>query len=65
MCRLVIQGVDVIVASRAEQIYDEEPFFLHGIDVNAYKLIAIKGANHFRAGIDGWPRRSSRWIAWG
>ena len=27
MCRLVIQGVDVIVASRAEQIYDEEPFF--------------------------------------
>lgn len=50
MCRLVIQGVDVIVASRAEQIYDEEPFFLHGIDVNAYKLIAIKGANHFRAG---------------
>ena len=27
MCRLLIQGVDVIVASRAEQIYDEEPFF--------------------------------------
>ncbi len=50
MCRLVIQGVDVIVASRAEQIYDEEPFFLHGVDVTAYKLIAIKGANHFRAG---------------
>ena len=50
MCRLLIQGVDVIVASRAEQIYDEEPFFLHGIDVTAYKLIAIKGANHFRAG---------------
>ncbi|WP_316151526.1 M81 family metallopeptidase [Cupriavidus sp. BIC8F] len=50
MCRLIIHGVDVIVASRAEQIYDVEPFALHGLDVTGYKLIAIKGANHFRAG---------------
>ncbi|MDB5769368.1 MAG: MlrC family protein 2 [Collimonas fungivorans] len=50
MCRLVIQGVDVIVASRAEQIYDAEPFLLHGIDAARYKIIALKGANHFRAG---------------
>ncbi|MEX3985036.1 M81 family metallopeptidase [Paraburkholderia sp. EG287A] len=49
MCRLVIQGVDVIVASRAEQIYDVEPFALHGIDVTGHRIIAIKGANHFRA----------------
>ena len=49
MCRLVIQGVDVIVASRAEQIYDEEPFFLHGIDVRV-QAHRHQGANHFRAG---------------
>lgn len=50
MCRLIINGVDVIVASRAEQIFDVEPFVLHGLDVTGYKLVAIKGANHFRAG---------------
>ncbi len=49
MCRLVIDGVDVIVASRAEQIYDIEPFALHGLDVSEHRLIALKGANHFRA----------------
>lgn len=50
MCRLIIHGVDVIVASRAEQVFDVEPFVLHGLDVTGYKVVAIKGANHFRAG---------------
>lgn len=50
MCRLIINGVDIIVASRAEQIFDVEPFALHGLNVTAYKAVAIKGANHFRAG---------------
>ena len=50
MCRLVINHVDIIVASRAEQIYDVEPFLLHGIDPARRKIVAIKGANHFRAG---------------
>ncbi|VVD64478.1 MlrC family protein 2 [Pandoraea horticolens] len=49
MCRLVIDGVDVIVASRSEQIYDIEPFALHGLDVSEHQIIALKGANHFRA----------------
>lgn len=49
MCRLVIDGVDVIVASRAEQIYDEEPYLMHGIDIWRYRVVALKGANHFRA----------------
>lgn len=49
MCRLIINGVDVIVASRAEQIYDEEPFLMHGVDIMRYKVVALKGANHFRA----------------
>jgi len=49
MCRLIINGVDVIIASRAEQVYDEEPFLMHGIDIMTYKIVALKGANHFRA----------------
>ncbi|WP_341643798.1 M81 family metallopeptidase [Thauera sp. SDU_THAU2] len=49
MCRLTIGGVDVVLASRAEQIYDIEPFQMHGIDALARKVIALKGANHFRA----------------
>lgn len=49
MCRLVIAGVDVIVACRAEQVYDEIPFFMHGIDILQYDIVALKGANHFRA----------------
>ncbi|SPA38607.1 hypothetical protein CBM2606_A150092 [Cupriavidus taiwanensis] len=43
MCRLIINGVDVIVASRAEQIFDVEPFAMHGLDVTGYKVVAIKG----------------------
>lgn len=50
MCRLIINGVDVIVASRAEQVFDVEPFAMHGLDVTGYKVVAIKGANHFLAG---------------
>lgn len=56
MCRLIIRGVDVIVASRAEQIYDEVPFALHGIDVTKRHIVALKGANHFRAGFTGVAR---------
>jgi toxic protein SymE len=52
MCRLIIRGVDVIVASRAEQIFDEMPFALHGIDVTKRRVVALKGANHFRAGFE-------------
>ncbi|MFT4269010.1 MAG: MlrC C-terminal domain-containing protein [Xenophilus sp.] len=50
MCRLVIAGVDVLVSSRPDQTWDAEPFLLHGIDVTQRKIVAIKGANHFRAG---------------
>jgi microcystin degradation protein MlrC len=30
-----------------------EPFALHGIDAGKRKIIALKGANHFRAGFAG------------
>jgi len=50
MCRLQIDGVDVIVASCAQQTFDEEPFLLNGVDVRQRQVVALKGANHFRAG---------------
>lgn len=52
MCRLEIKGVDVIVASSAQQVFDPEPFLLHGIDVTRMNVVALKSANHFRAGFD-------------
>ncbi|MDR3099703.1 MAG: M81 family metallopeptidase [Paraburkholderia sp.] len=50
MCRLEINGVDVIVASSPQQVFDPEPFQLHGIDITGRKIVALKSANHFRAG---------------
>jgi microcystin degradation protein MlrC len=50
MARLVIDGIDVIVASRRSQTFDPEPFLALGIDVNRYRIVALKSSNHFRAG---------------
>jgi microcystin degradation protein MlrC len=50
MARLVIGGVDVIVSSIRQQTFDDEVFRLHGIDVTRYKIVALKGTGHFRAG---------------
>ncbi|MHB8509405.1 MAG: M81 family metallopeptidase [Candidatus Dormibacteria bacterium] len=50
MCRLVIGGVDVLVASRRNQVFDPEVFLLHGIDVRRSRIVGLKSANHFRAG---------------
>jgi microcystin degradation protein MlrC len=49
-CRLIIDGVDVIVTSRADQTWDPALAQLHGLDVTRYRIVALKGANHFRAG---------------
>ena len=50
MARLIIDGIDVIVASRRSQTFDPEPFLALGIDVNRYRIVALKSSNHFRAG---------------
>ena len=50
MARLVIDGMDVVVASRRSQTFDQEPFLAVGIDVMKYKYVALKSSNHFRAG---------------
>lgn len=49
MTRLIINGVDVLVSSVRTQTLDQEVFLLHGLDVNRYKFIGLKSANHFRA----------------
>lgn len=50
MARLVISGMDVVVASRRSQTFDREPFLAVGIDVLRYKYVALKSSSHFRAG---------------
>lgn len=53
MARLVVNGVDVIVASRRSQTFDIAPFQALGIDVREYNIVALKSSNHFRAGFAG------------
>ncbi len=48
-CRLEIEGIDVVVTSRRSQVFDQEIFLLHGIDVTTYKIVALKSSQHFRA----------------
>jgi len=50
MTRLVIEDLDVVVASRRSQTFDQEPFLAVGINVKKYKYVALKSSNHFRAG---------------
>lgn len=50
MARLVVDGIDIVVASRRSQTFDPGPFEAVGIDVRQYKIVALKSSNHFRAG---------------
>lgn len=50
MARLVVAGLDIVVASRRSQTFDVGPFLAVGIDVNDYDIVALKSSNHFRAG---------------
>jgi microcystin degradation protein MlrC len=49
---LIVDGVEVIVFSRAVQTIDRTPLLLHGIDPTQRKIIALKSSNHFRSGFD-------------
>lgn len=48
--RLHCNGVDFIVCSNRSQVFDEEIFKLHGLDVTKYKIVGLKSSQHFRAG---------------
>ncbi|HUG13453.1 MAG TPA: M81 family metallopeptidase [Thermomicrobiales bacterium] len=50
--RLVVGGLDIIVASSRQQTFDPELFLLHGVDVSRYKIVALKSSQHFRAGFE-------------
>ncbi|MFT5014765.1 MAG: microcystin degradation protein MlrC [Patiriisocius sp.] len=50
MARLVVNGLDIVVASRRNQTLDIGPFLALGIDVTEKKYVALKSSNHFRAG---------------
>ncbi len=50
MVRLVVQDMDIIVASNRSQTFDAEPFLAVGVDVTRLDYIALKSSNHFRAG---------------
>lgn len=43
-------GIDVLVGSVRSQVFDDQVFALHGIDVRDYKIVALKSSQHFRAG---------------
>jgi microcystin degradation protein MlrC len=50
LARLVVGGIDIIVASNRSQTFDQGPFLAVGIDVTEYDVVALKSSNHFRAG---------------
>ena len=50
MARLVVDGIDIVVASNRSQTFDIGPFLAVGIDVTTYPIVALKSSNHFRAG---------------
>ncbi|MGO0061978.1 M81 family metallopeptidase [Brevibacillus fluminis] len=50
--RLQANGVDILVCSVKTQVLDEQVFLLHGIDVTAYKIVALKSSQHFRASFE-------------
>ena len=49
-CRVTVDGVDIVVASKPFQTIDPGIFTMHGIDVTRYKVIGLKSSQHFRAG---------------
>jgi microcystin degradation protein MlrC len=54
---LRIGTVEVVVTSASQQVFDDGPFTVHGIDVRTRPMVAIKSANHFRAYYERKARR--------
>ncbi len=50
--RLQVGGLDILVCSVSTQVLDEQIYLLHGIDVNTYKIVALKSSQHFRAAFE-------------
>lgn len=50
--RVQVGKLDIVISSLKGQMLDEQFFLLHGIDVRAYKIVALKSSQHFRAGFE-------------
>lgn len=50
--RFQAKGIDFIVCSKKSQVFDDEIFKLHGINIQHYKIIGLKSSQHFRAGFE-------------
>jgi microcystin degradation protein MlrC len=50
--RLVVGSLDIIVSSSRHQVFDEQVFLLHGIDIKSKKIVALKSSHHFRAAFE-------------
>lgn len=48
--RLRIGGVDVIVNTERQQVFDPLVFTAHGVDPSACRVLVVKSTAHFRAG---------------
>lgn len=49
---LSIDGVDVVVASRAEQTWDPAVFRIHGVHPEQRRIVVVKSSTHFRAAFE-------------
>ena len=49
-CRLKYRNVEIVVVSKRMQTLDDRTLMVTGADIDDYKLICLKSANHFR----GW-----------
>jgi len=47
--RIRVGNVDIIVGTMRNQTFDDRPFFVTGADINEYRYIGLKSAQHFRA----------------
>ncbi|MFJ8234969.1 M81 family metallopeptidase [Ureibacillus sp. NPDC094379] len=47
--RIQVGGLDIIVGCISNQVFDEQVFLIHGIDVFKRKIVGIKSSQHFRA----------------
>lgn len=54
---LRVQGVDVIVNSERQQVFDPRCFTEHGVDPAARRLVVVKGSTHFVNGFAPLARR--------
>lgn len=47
--RLQVGGLDIIVGCIRTQVFDEQPFEMHGINIKQYEIVGLKSSQHFRA----------------